>query len=396
MRLGVQATLAARRVGGQARLQLGVLARIGRDVAFEDDRRRPAKVSAAAELGQAAEVVVALVVGEPDDLERMVPFEQAVGVVVDRLAGPGQQAGGRVLFAEDQVGVGLAALQGDPHRHLADRAAGQRIGPAQRLRAQQHVDAEGAALPHEAVQEQGRFLGDAIVLDEQLLELVDHQQDAGQLLVGLGVAEALEVLHAQPAELIAAGPQFGVQPLQDAQAELPLALDGDHPGVRQLVPRVGLELHAFLEVDEVHFDLVGTVAEGHVGDQHVQQRRLAGARLAGDEHVLRGAAAQVEVLEFHRAGAAQGHVDAAAAVAGPPGIFGGNDAVERHLDAAGVADLVAHGAHDLGEPLGRRRGVERHRRRAVLGMLPDELPLLRTQQQGPGVEVGDADVVRRR
>ena len=71
------------------------------------------------------EVVVALVVGQPDDLEGMVPFEQAVGVVVDRLAGPREQAGGRVLFAENQVGVGLAALQRDPHRHLADRAAGQ-------------------------------------------------------------------------------------------------------------------------------------------------------------------------------------------------------------------------------------------------------------------------------
>ena len=148
----------------------------------------------------------------------------------------------------------------------------------------------------------------------------------GQLLVGLAVAKALEVLHAQAAELIAAGAQLGVEPLQHAQAELPLALDGDHSRVRQLVPGVGLELHAFLEVDQVQFDLVGAVAEGQVGDQHVQQRRLARARLAGDEHVLRGAAAQVEVLELHRPGAAQGHVDAAAAVAGPPGIFGGNDA----------------------------------------------------------------------
>ena len=63
-------------------------------------------------------------VGQPDDLEGVVAFEQAVGVVVDRLAGPGQQAGGRVVFAQDQVGVGLAALQGDAHGHLADACCG--------------------------------------------------------------------------------------------------------------------------------------------------------------------------------------------------------------------------------------------------------------------------------
>ncbi len=140
----------------------------------------------AGEVGKPAEILVALVVREPDDLEGMVALEQAVGVVVDRLAGPGQQPGGRVVFAEDQVGVGLAALQGDAHGHLADRAAGQRIGPAEGLRAQQHVDAERPALPHQPVQQQRRLLGDAVVLDEQLLELVDDQQDAGELLVRLG------------------------------------------------------------------------------------------------------------------------------------------------------------------------------------------------------------------
>ena len=92
--------------------------------------------------------------------------------------------------------------------------------------------------------QQGRFLGDAIVLDEQFLELVDDEQDAGKLVVGLGVAKALEVLHSQPAEQVAAVAQLGVQPLQDAQAELAFAFDGNHARVRQLVPRVGLELHA--------------------------------------------------------------------------------------------------------------------------------------------------------
>ena len=119
---------------------------------------------------------------------------------------------------------------------------------------------------------QRRFLGDAVVLNEQFLKLVDHQQDAGQLFVRLGIAKALEVLHAQPPELVAARSQLGIQPLQYAQAEFALALDGDHPGVWQLVPRIGLELDALLEVNEIQFDFVRTVAEGDVGDQHVQQR----------------------------------------------------------------------------------------------------------------------------
>ena len=56
---------------------------------------------------------------------------------------------------------------------------------------------------------------------------------------------------------------------------------------------VGLELDALLEVDQVELDLVGAVAQGQVGDQHVQQGRLARAGLAGDQHVLRGAAAEL-------------------------------------------------------------------------------------------------------
>ena len=76
------------------------------------------------------------------------------GNPVSTFAGPGEQAGGGVLFAEDQVGVGLAALQGDADGHLADRAAGERVRAGQGLRAQQHVDAEGPALPHQAVQQQ--------------------------------------------------------------------------------------------------------------------------------------------------------------------------------------------------------------------------------------------------
>ena len=200
--------------------------------------------------------------------------------------------------------------------------------------------------------EQGRLLGDAVVVDEQLLELVDDQQDARQPGLGLGGAVALEVLHAQLAEQVAAAAQLDVELLQHAEAEFPLALDGDDPGVRQGEAGVGLELHPFLEVDQVQLDLVGAVAQGQVGDQHVQQRRFARARLAGDQHVLRGALAQVEVLQFHGPGAAQGHVDAAAAVGGPPLGLVGHDALERAPRRGWRPCTCApHGADDLGEAL---------------------------------------------
>ncbi len=38
------------------------------------------------------------------------------------------------------------------------------------------MDAEGAALPDDAVEQHRGFLGDLVVLGEQLLELVDEQQ----------------------------------------------------------------------------------------------------------------------------------------------------------------------------------------------------------------------------
>ena len=247
----------------------------------------------------------------------MVAREQAVLVVVDRFAGAGEQAGGGVFVAEDEVGVGLAALQGDAHRHLADRAAGERVGAAERLRAQEHVDAERAALADEAVEQQRRVLGELVVGDEQLLELVDDQQRARQRRVGHGAAEAGDVLHAVLAEQLAAAAQLLVEPLEHADAELALAFDGDHAGVRQLAGGVGLELDALLEVDEVELDLIGAVVQRGIGDERVQQRRFAGARFAGDEHVLRRAHAEAQRLQLLGAGAADGDDQLAGAVVGP-------------------------------------------------------------------------------
>ena len=179
-------------------VQERVLAGHGRHVALEDDRRgrRPVPGSGAAP-GCCCRYSSRSSSDSQTTWNGLLPSIQAVGVVVDRLAGPGQQPGGRVVFAEDQVGVGLAALQGDAHGHLADRAAGQRVGPAQRLRAEQHVDAERPALPHQPVQQQRRLPGRSGRPRRRTPGT--RRRSAGSRGIGRpgsAVAEALEVLHA--------------------------------------------------------------------------------------------------------------------------------------------------------------------------------------------------------
>ena len=124
---------------------------------------RHGRAAVAGQFGDLPEIIFALCVREPDDLKRMIPFEQAIGVVVDRLARPTEQPGRGVVFAEDQMRVGFAALQGDAHRHLPQRAAGQRIRPRQRLRAEQHVNAKRPPLPHQAIEQQRRVVRDPVV-----------------------------------------------------------------------------------------------------------------------------------------------------------------------------------------------------------------------------------------
>ena len=82
------------------------------------------------------------------------------------------------------------------------------------------------------------LLRDAVVLDEELLELVDDQQDARHAARRAGLRGSRSrsctpsSRNRSPRSL-----QLGVEPLQHAQAELALALDGDDPGVRQLRAR---------------------------------------------------------------------------------------------------------------------------------------------------------------
>ena len=126
----------------------------------------------------ADQVLLALVVGEPRDLERAVAFDEPALVIVDRFAGAREQPGGGVVVAEDEVGVRLARLERNADRHLADRAAGEPGAAADRLRPEHHVHAERAALADEPVDQHRCVLRQLVVLAEELLELVDDQQRA--------------------------------------------------------------------------------------------------------------------------------------------------------------------------------------------------------------------------
>ena len=171
--------LASHRTGAEEFGQQGIASGIGRLVAVEDHAGQCRNIGASVgHAPQGAKVSLPALVVQKHDLKRIVAGDHAVGVVVDRLAWAGQQTGGCVVFAKDQAGIGLVALQRDADGHLPHRRAGQTVGAAERLGAEQHVHAEGSALTDEAVEDQGGILGDLVVLDEDLLKLVDDQQDA--------------------------------------------------------------------------------------------------------------------------------------------------------------------------------------------------------------------------
>ena len=187
------------------------------------------------------------------------------------------------------------------------------------------------------VQQQRRRLRDLVVLDEELLELVNDQQRPRDRLGAAGPLVAGEVLHAELAEQVAAALQFVVHALQHAQAELPVALDGDHPRVRQPVGGVALELDALLEVHQVELHLLRAAPQRQVGDDDVEQGGLARTGLAGDQRVLAGALADGEVLELGRARAADRARAARSVVSSRPDLrLRRGDVRERHLDAAGI------------------------------------------------------------
>src|SRR5690606_13823280 len=125
-----------------------------------------------------SKMLVALVVAEPGNLERTVSIPGAIRVVVDGLTGSREQSGRGVVFAQNQVGVGLAALQGDAHRHLSDRRSSQRISTAERLRTEHNMDARCPPMSHKPVEQQRSRLRISVDFGEDLLDLVDDEENA--------------------------------------------------------------------------------------------------------------------------------------------------------------------------------------------------------------------------
>ena len=80
--------------------------RFGRLIPVEDQPRQGRDVvPGVGQLSQPAEEPFPSFLPEPDDLERIVPLDHAVGIVVDRFTGPGQQPSGGIVFTENQAAV---------------------------------------------------------------------------------------------------------------------------------------------------------------------------------------------------------------------------------------------------------------------------------------------------
>src|SRR5262245_9934976 len=98
-----------------------VLADIRWSISFKNDLRLGSyKCLLARQLLNLSEILLALLLCEPNDLERVVALDETISVIVNRFARPRQQPGGGVVVTENDVPVGFAALQGDPHCHLID------------------------------------------------------------------------------------------------------------------------------------------------------------------------------------------------------------------------------------------------------------------------------------
>ena len=186
------------------------------------------------------------------------------------------------------------------------------------------------------------------------------------------LAIARNVLHAQIAKFVAAAFQLRIQALQHAQAKLAVGFDRHRPRVRQRMCGIGLEFHAFLEVDQVELDFLRRIPKRKIGDHRMQQRGLAGASLAGDQRMLRGALPQREVLEFGRARPAERHSHFAVSVERPHLIQGRGDDFKRHFDAAGILRGLADRVQFLGDELIIGRRIKRERETRVLVVLPRE------------------------
>ena len=152
------------------------------------------------------------------------------------MASPGRESSRAAELSSLRIRWASASLhcRAIAHGHLADRAARPANSARRGLRPEIDVDAEGPALPHQTVEQQRGLLRDLVVLDEEFLELVDDEQDSRQRVGRPRPCDSRSGLARRVAEPIGPPPHLRVEPLQHADAELAIALDGHHPGVRQL------------------------------------------------------------------------------------------------------------------------------------------------------------------
>ena len=153
--------------------------------------------------------------------------------------------------------IGFAALERDAHAHLSHGAAREGVGATERLRTEDGMHAEGAALSHESIEQHRCALRNTIIVKEELLEFVDDEQDARHANIAPRSAETRDVLHASVSEEFAATREFGVQTLEHREAELAIRFNRDRACVRKRMFSVRLEFDALLEVDKPEFNLVG-------------------------------------------------------------------------------------------------------------------------------------------
>ena len=104
----------------------------------------------------------------------------------------------------------------------------------------------------------------------------------------------------------------------------------------------------------------------------MQERGLARSGLAGNEHVLGHAPAQVQDLPSRGPRVADGHLQLLAAVERPDLRLGGRNALKGDLDPGRVHAGLAHGVHDPGQGLLRRGPVQDQGEVPQGAVLPDE------------------------
>lgn len=342
------------RAAGDEFGDFGIAGDVAGGVAFEDDLAHAGLAGGASAVPDFLEVADAFFFLEPDDLEGRVGLDGSGAVVVDTFAGPGKESGRGIGVVHDEVGVGLVTGKGDADGHLAKGGAGKGEGSAKGLGTEDGMDAKGPALPDDAIEEDGGLLGDLVVFGKELLKLVDEEKGARHGNGALCFPVAGDILHAGGTEEFAAVFELFVKAVEDTEAELAVALDGDDAGMGKLGVGVAFELDAFFEVDEVELDFVGIGPEGEVGNEDVEEGRFTGTGLTSDEGVLAGAFAEGELLELRRAAAPDGNGELGGGIGGPHFLLVGSDEREGYLDAVGVAVGLPYPMHPGGELV--RRG----------------------------------------